>query len=107
MRVNPRILAVAFTGILNLAAGTALAADQPAQKSSAQSEPIYGSQLMTPEEREQYRTKLRKAEGPEERQAIRNRHHAAMQKRAKERGVTLPENPPAAGARTGSSGGRN
>jgi len=58
---------------------------------------IYGSQLMTPEERSAYRDRMRSAKTAEEREAIRAENHKKMSERAKERGVTLPDEPPAAG----------
>jgi hypothetical protein len=50
-----------------------------------------GQQLMTPEERTALREKMRNAATPEERQKIAAENHAEMQKRAQERGFTLPE----------------
>ena len=55
---------------------------------------IYGYQLMTPQERNQYRARMRAAKTNEERVRIRSGHHALMQERAKERGVKLPSEPP-------------
>jgi hypothetical protein len=52
---------------------------------------LYGSELMTPEERNAYIEKMRGAQTPEERLKLRDEHRAEMQKRAKEKGVTLPE----------------
>lgn len=49
------------------------------------------SKLMTPEERTQMRAKMQAAKTPEERQAIRKSMRAEMQKRAKEKGMTLPD----------------
>jgi hypothetical protein len=46
---------------------------------------------MTPEERTALREKMRNAATPEERQKIAEATRAEMQKRAQERGVTLPE----------------
>ena len=60
-------------------------------------EPIYGSQMMTPEERADYHAKMRAARTAEEQERIRNKHHAEMQARAKERGMTLPDEPPQRG----------
>lgn len=54
---------------------------------------IYGSQLMTPEERDAYRARLRDAATKEERNSIRREHHEQMKIRAQERGVTLPDEP--------------
>jgi len=54
---------------------------------------IYGFQLMTPQERDAYRARMRSARTQEERERIRAENHARMQERAKERGVTLPDAP--------------
>lgn len=61
-------------------------------------EPIYGSQLMTNQERMEHRTKMSTAKTAQEREQVRVEHHEQMQLRAKERGVTLPDTPPARGA---------
>ena len=53
--------------------------------------PQAGQQLMTPEERTAMREKMRNAQTPEERQQIAMANHAEMQKRAAEKGITLPE----------------
>lgn len=53
----------------------------------------YGWQLMTPAERSAYRQKMRNLKTARERDALRNQHHEEMQKRAKERGMTLPDMP--------------
>jgi hypothetical protein len=66
---------------------------------------IYGSQLMTRQERSEYRTRLRAAKTAQEREQIRAEHHERMQERAKERGVTLPDEPPARGRGLGPGGG--
>ncbi|MBI3041793.1 MAG: hypothetical protein HYY78_03100 [Betaproteobacteria bacterium] len=50
-----------------------------------------GAQLMTPEERTALREKMRNAATPEERQKIAEATRTEMQKRAKEKGITLPE----------------
>ena len=64
------------------------------QESIKAREPVYGSQLMTEQERIEHREKMRAAKSREEREQIRNEHHKLMKERAKERGVTLPEPPP-------------
>ena len=63
--------------------------------------PIYGSQLMTQQERIEHRNKLRAAKTVEERDQVRLQHHEQMQLRAKEKGVTLPDAPPAMGGGQG------
>lgn len=68
-------------------------------------EVVYGSQLMTQQERIEYRNKMRSAKTYEEREQIRLEHHKAMQERAKAKGLTLPDMPPAAGGGMGPGGG--
>lgn len=69
-------------------------------------EVIYGSQLMTPEERAVYRAKLRAATTAEERVKIRAEHHKEMQERAKKLGKTLPPAPGGQGRPPAASGGQ-
>jgi len=91
-------------GTLLLPAGFTMAADQlPAQAmTQAQGqEQIYGSQLMSQGERTEYHAKMRAAKTEEERELLRKEHHQKMQERAKSRGVTLPEEPPARGGGMG------
>ena len=59
-----------------------------------------GQQLMTPEERTALQEKMRNAKTPEERQQIATATRAEMQKRATEKGITLPEG---RGPRTGTA----
>src|SRR6266545_2940828 len=47
--------------------------------------------LMTPEERTALQEKMRNAKTPEERKKLAEAAHAEMQKRAKDKGATLPE----------------
>jgi hypothetical protein len=49
------------------------------------------SKLMSPEERTEMRAKMQAAKTPEERQALRTSMRTEMQKRAQEKGITLPE----------------
>ncbi|ERJ40918.1 hypothetical protein QZM64_34650 [Burkholderia cepacia] len=62
---------------------------------------IYGSQLMTPAERTEYRTRMLAAASDAEREKIRAEHHAEMQKRAKARGIKIPDAPPMRGMHRG------
>lgn len=82
---------------LALSAGVVLASDQEEQ--------IYGSQLMTQQERNEYRAMLRAAKSVEERNQIRMEHHERMKERAKTQGLTLPDEPPARGKGIGPGGG--
>ena len=56
-------------------------------------EQVYGWQLMTQQERNEYQQKMRSLNTNEAREQYRLEHHKMMQERAKERGVTLPEMP--------------
>jgi hypothetical protein len=76
---------------------------------AAESEMIYGSQLMTVQERNEHRERLLNAKTNEEREQIRKEHHARMEKRAMEQGKTLPDMPPSGGRmmmNDGDMGGR-
>lgn len=68
-------------------------------------EQIYGSQLMTSKERAEYRSKMQNMKTQQEREAYRLEHHNLMQERARERGVQLPDSPPAQGMGQGQSVG--
>ena len=86
-----------MTIALSISSGLAFAAEQGEQ--------IYGSQLMTQQERIEYRSKLRAAKTVEERRRIRKEHHERMKERAKERGMTLPDEPPERGSGMGPGSG--
>lgn len=64
------------------------------QSQTRTQERIYGSQLMTQQERNEYRQQMRTMKTAQEREAFRLEHHKRMQDRARERGVTLPDEPP-------------
>ena len=59
----------------------------------AEKETIFGSQLMTVEERTAFRTQMQNATTEEERQKIRLEHRKQMLERAKAKGVTLSDTP--------------
>jgi hypothetical protein len=63
------------------------------QHSFAQEEPIYGRQLMTPEEIAEHRAGMRSLNTQEEREAYQWEHHQKMQERAQAQGITLPDEP--------------
>ena len=73
------------------------AQDQAQAQAQAQVQ-IYGSQLMTAAERTEYQSKMRALKTDKERDAFRLDHHDKMKVRAAEKGVTLPNTPPAVGA---------
>lgn len=102
----------ALVGIMSLSTGFAVADDNMKSMGSSDStmqmhdqDQIYGSQLMTEEERTEYRSKMRSAQTAKEREDIRNEHHQEMQDRAREQGVTLPATPPAHGGMGEGMGG--
>jgi hypothetical protein len=64
-------------------------------------EAVFGSQLMTQQERNEHRLKMQSAKTAEERETVRSQHHQQMLERARQQGVTLPETPPAQGAGRG------
>ncbi|HWA39326.1 MAG TPA: hypothetical protein VG873_15825 [Burkholderiales bacterium] len=52
---------------------------------------IYGAELMTPEEREQYRKDAQAAKDDAARTGLRERHRTRLRERARQRGVQLRE----------------
>ncbi len=77
---------------------------QDRDRDRIQDRDIYGSQLMTSEEREEYRERMRTATSAEERERIRAEHHERMTVRAREQGITLPDRPPERPQRMGPGG---
>jgi hypothetical protein len=109
------VLAVAFA--LLLSANFVFAADQATTQGRAQTtkqelaqaqgsdqEQIYGNQLMTQQEKDDYRAKMGAAKSGEEQEQIRKQHHEQMQERAKAQGMSLPDMPQSRGAGMGPSG---
>ena len=72
----------------------------------AQQPRVYGWQLMTEQEKADFRAKMRSLKTAEERQAFRRQHHEEMKARAKERGVSLPDEPSMRGPRGGGGMGK-
>ncbi|MDE1982222.1 MAG: hypothetical protein KGJ83_00370 [Betaproteobacteria bacterium] len=111
MRPIPLTLSLLASALM-LAAVHAPAADPTQEKTQTQTqtqtqtrETIYGSQIMTPQERSAYRSKMRAAKSVEEREQFRREHHEQMKERAKARGITLPDEPPARGGGFGPGAG--
>jgi hypothetical protein len=71
------------------------AQDRDRDRDRIQDRDIYGYQLMTEQERNTYRERMRNAATAEERNRIRAEHHEQMKMRAKERGMKIPDEPPA------------
>ena len=67
--------------------------DQAQSRQTIRDQDIYGSEMMTSEERNEYRQKMRAAGSAEERERLRAEHHEQMKERAQARGMTLPDQP--------------
>ena len=89
---KPSLLSIAAWGLAMAIVITISTGDVQAQE-----EPIYGNQLMTEQERDQYRSQMQAARSETERDQLRWEHHLRMQERAKERGIILPDEPPMIG----------
>ena len=88
---------VLLAGLLNASALMSIGVNVHAQDQVQTQVQIYGSQLMTPAERTEYQSKMRALKTDKERDAFRLDHHDKMKVRAAEKGVTLPNTPPAVG----------
>jgi hypothetical protein len=84
--VYPVLLLLCVTGQL-LPAGGACAADSR----TIQREVIPGSELMTTQERERYRQRIRAAKTPDAEAQDRTDHKRQVRERARLRGLRLPE----------------
>lgn len=97
------------TGVGAFAQSPVPAQVQAQTRAETQERAIYGSQLMTQQERTEYQQRMRELKTQEERDQFRKEHHTKMQERAKERGMKLPDDTPArgqgAGPRSGAGGG--
>ena len=88
------LAALAAGGVSTFAIAAAAGADAKNAVAPPRRELIYGSELMTHEEREQYRARMRGAQTAEDEARVRDDHFGAMQKRARQRGAKLPDPPP-------------
>ena len=97
-----KIVAGSVTGATLLMGGTAMlmvmaqTEEQTEERIRAEQQ-VFGSRLMTEQERVEYRANLDAAKTIEERERIRAEHHQQMLERAREHGVTLPDEPPSGG----------
>lgn len=102
---------VALVCSVLLTSSFALSANQGQEQKRFQAqkqEHVYGSQMMTEQERNEYRARIQAAETNEEREKIRMEHHEMMKKRAKEQGLSMPDSPPPrrGGMGSGMGGGK-
>ena len=101
MKMNAKYLLLA--GVLSMLAPgyAAIAADQKQTQTQ-----VYGWQLMSEQERNEYHTRMQNMKTAQERDQYRMEHHKMMQERAREQGVTLPDMPHSGqGMGQGSGGG--
>ncbi len=98
------VLSVAVAAGL-LVAGVAMAAE-PAkvEKGEQRTQQATGREMMSAQERNEHRAKMRNARDRDEREKMRAEHHEKMKVRAAKEGKTLPGNPPAAGMGGGMGG---
>lgn len=96
------LLAPALTVVLAVVSGFALAADQESAQPTKQTQKqVYGKELMTEQERAELHTRMRAAKTQQEREQVRKQQHERMKQRAKERGLSIPDQPPAKRGKTG------
>ncbi len=105
-----RYLVSLLTGLLVTSAGASLnlysSPSYAADKNQASDQqPIYGYELMTTQERTEFRSHIRNLKTEQEREQYRLDHHKKMQTRAKERNVNLPEAPMPRGSGMGGGQG--
>jgi hypothetical protein len=104
-------LAVIFCYGLGLAADQArdqdrmMDQDQIMDQDRLLDKDIYGWELMTREEREEHRNRMRSFKTEKEREQYRLEHHERMQERARAQGRVLPDMPPEGGRGMGPGGG--
>lgn len=79
-------ISIAAAIVMASAAFDAVGADQPVKR-----EIIPGSELMTPQERERYRQRIRGAKTPEQEQKVRSEHLQQVRERARLRGLRVPD----------------
>jgi Na+-translocating ferredoxin:NAD+ oxidoreductase RnfG subunit len=107
---HKKMIVTMIAGAVVMSASPLWAATQDMTKQKIQTqtkdqERIYGSQLMTEQERNEYRERMRSTKTEQEREKIRAEHHERMVARAKERGVMIPDEPPVKGGGMGAGRG--
>ena len=84
-KLTNALCSLAMTALCALPAWAQEAGEPPA--AAAPRELIYCAELMTPAERENYRTRMRAARTPQEKAVVRQAHRDEMQARARARGM--------------------
>jgi uncharacterized protein YdbL (DUF1318 family) len=89
------ICSTVIAALFSTAASVAIATDKDRDQGRLQAQDrVYGSQLMTQQERNEYDALMNAARTGKERDQIRQAHQEQMKERAKQRGVTLPDETP-------------
>jgi len=101
-----RQLFMGLVAALVLGPGLATVRGQEQEKAQTQvQQQVFGWQLMSEQERLDFRRQMQQLKTEEEREAFRLEHHEMMKERAKEMGVTLPDEPGPRGKGMGPGGG--
>ncbi len=93
MKSKALIFGMAFSALVAMPAFAQQTPAAPGAGPTAAGEQVYGWQLMTPQERAAYRSKMRSLKTAQEREQFRLEHQQQMEERARERGVTLQHEP--------------
>ena len=99
------IYSAVIAALFSTVASITIAADKDRDQGNQPSqEQVYGSQLMNQQDRDDYRAQMSAAKTGQERDQIRQVHYKQMKERAKQQGVTLPDESPAHGMAPGMGG---
>jgi uncharacterized membrane protein len=100
------IYSAVIAALFSTVASVTIAADKERDQGNQPSqEQVYGSQLMNQQERDDYRAQMSAAKTGQERDQIHQAHYKQMKERAKQQGVTLPDESPAHGMTPGMGSG--
>jgi len=92
------IIPALFSTLVSVAIAADNGQDQSRQQNQNQ---VYGSELMTQQERDDYRAQMNAARTDQERTQIRQAHHDQIKERARQQSVSLPDEAPAYGKTPG------
>jgi len=87
---------IVFAGLILFSGVFPASAQQASQKAlqlKEQQGEIYGSEIMSEQERHEYARRIREAQTPQEEEQYRLEHRQQMRERAEKLGVTLPQDP--------------
>lgn len=99
------VLALTSSGDISRAADQDRDQDRNMEQIQLRDQDIYGWELMTLQEREEHRNRMRSFKTEEEREQYRQEHHERLQERARAQGRVLPDSPATEGRGMGPGGG--